>query len=98
MRERVYKIFKKKRLEAKLSQAKLAKLARCKKSTITNIETGRCIPREKTICKLGKILGFSQHEIIKYLELARYNRRDRDEIQMEYVVKSAERILKRHRQ
>jgi len=90
-------IFRQRRHESGLSQAKLAGLTGAKPQTISYIEIGRRVPENGTIWRLGAALCFHRTEIVRFIGLATHYRKNRDKLQEEYAIKFAEKILGRHR-
>ena len=86
-------IFKSKRIEAELSQSKLAKLVGTKESTISGIETGKTIPRNTTIRQLAEFYDFSEEETQRCIDIATKNRKNRENLNLFYIMKRSEQIL-----
>ena len=94
---RLWEVIRKQRSGSGLSRERLAKLAEAKLKTIMNIETGRSIPTDETILKLGEALCLSRDEVQHCLALATEHRKDRKRYHTEYVMRMSSRYLERKR-
>lgn len=91
---RLGEIIKSKRSQTGLSQKMLGYLAGSKPKTVMDLENGRAIPRDETIWQIGAVLCLTQTQIANCLKIAQHYRNNRDDFQMEYALKLAERTLK----
>lgn len=89
-------IIKNKRHKAGLSQSKLGDLIGSMSETIMNIETSRTMPRNETIWRIGAVLCLSYPEITNCLQIAKYHRNNRKELEMYYALGAGDRFLKKY--
>jgi transcriptional regulator with XRE-family HTH domain len=89
----IAEFFKTKRIEARLSQAKLAKFVGSKEDTISGIETGKTIPRNITIRQLANFFNISEQETQECIEAAKQNRMNREEHETRYIINFANKVL-----